>query len=499
MKKSYKLLSTILCILFGAMLFISCDPYKEIKKASKGLSTYNIEAVVNSEEMSVSAKQEVKVVNNYDVILDKICFNLYARAFRENSTIKPYTTLNEGKCFPNGVNYGDISILRVTINGKDTEFNYTGVDDNALEVVLTEALEPKDSVIIQIDFNLKLAECVHRLGYYNGNINLGNWFPILAVYENGGFVIDPYYSTGDPFYSDIANFNVGITYPDKYYLSSTGVKKSSKNEENMIKDRIDALAVRDFAVFLSENAQSKNTRYKDTTISYIGYKQDENNDYCLSVAKKAVKYFCETFGSYPYESLHVVKSPFIHGGMEYPNVVIISDYITDEFDLAKVIVHEIAHQWWYAVVGNNQVNEAWLDESLAEYSTVLFFADHKEFDVTYEELVSESFANYTLFADISSSLSKKINTSMLLPVNEYNSEYEYSYMIYVRGVLMFDSITQVVGQDNIKKTLKKYYSKYKYKIAKTDDLIAMVRKVTNKNIEGVMDSWLNGKTVIGTI
>ena len=54
----------------------------------------------------------------------------------------------------------------------------------------------------------------------------------------------------------------------------------------------------------------------------------------------------------------VVKTNFVHGGMEYPCMVTISDSYTDEFDIAKVISHEIAHQWWYAVVGNNEINES---------------------------------------------------------------------------------------------------------------------------------------------
>ena len=53
-----------------------------------------------------------------------------------------------------------------------------------------------------------------------------------------------------------------------------------------------------------------------------------------------------------------MKTPFIYGGMEYPNIVFISDSIDDESEYLKVIVHEIAHQWWYGIVGNNEIKEA---------------------------------------------------------------------------------------------------------------------------------------------
>ena len=88
---------------------------------------------------------------------------------------------------------------------------------------------------------------------------------------------------------------------------------------------------------------------------------------------------------------------------------------------------------------------------------------------------------------------------MLLPVYEYAGDYEYSYMIYVKGVLMFDSLRQVIGKNKVEAGLKKYYKTYKFKIATTDDLVATMRKSSGKDIEGFFDSWLNGKTVIGSI
>lgn len=499
MKIKFKVISILVVFILSFGFFVSCNNNKELTKVSKNLTEYTISAGLDGENMVVNASQKVDFINKYDVSLDKMCFNLYARAFREDATIKPYTTLNEGKCFPNGKNFGDLKINNVLIDGKQVEYSFVGEDDNALEIKLLEEIEPRERVIISINFDVYLAECVHRLGYYNNNINLGNWFPILAEYENGEFVIEPYYSTGDPFYSDIANYKVDFTYPSEYNLFSSGEEKTINCKENSKKDTISAFAVRDFAIFLSKDSTEKSVKNEDVNVSYIGYSSDENIDYCLSVASKALHYFSNTFGNYPYKSLEIVKAPFLHGGMEYPSVVIVSDNIIDKFDLAKVIVHEIAHQWWYAVVGNNEISESWLDESLAEYSTILFFSDHKEFDVTYEELISEAFASYTLFADISSTLNKKINTSMLLKVNEYTSEYEYSYMIYVRGVLMFDSIKEVVKEDKIKQAFKKYYSKYKFKFAKTDDLISVINSVTRKNVDIVMDSWLKGKTVIGSI
>ncbi len=136
---------------------------------------------------------------------------------------------------------------------------------------------------------------------------------------------------------------------------------------------------------------------------------------------------------------------------------------------------------------------------MAEYSSLMFFEAYDEFGLSYKELVSEAFAGYVIYADIVSTFEGKVKTSMLLPVNEYNSEYEYNYMIYVRGVLMFDSLREIIGRQNIEKALKKYYKAYKFSVAKTDDLIAMFSKASKKDTDEFLLSWLEGKALVGRI
>lgn len=491
-----------LCLMLfisGIFCFSGCDYQKEIKRVSKNLSEYEIEMSLQEEDMTLSFNEKVNVRNNTDVSLSSLCFNFYPRAFREDSVVKPWTAKNEGKVFPNGVNYGDGQIESVLVSGKQVSFSFVGENLNAFGFNLESELNPQESVLVEIKGSVKLPLCTHRLGYYNGSVNLGNFFPILAVYEKGDFVTQPYYSTGDPFYSENANYQIDFSFPSKYTLQSTG-EKISENINGQTKNvKARALAVRDFAMSLTEKAVSASETVDKTVVTYQGYEGDENLKENLQTAVKALKFYNKTFGKYPYKTLTVVKAPFVHGGMEYPNLVYISDSIVGKYDIAKVIAHEIAHQWWYQLVGNNQISEAWLDESLAEYSSVLFFEAHNEYEATYEELVSDAFSVYTLYADIVKSTAGKINTSMLLKVNEYSSEFEYSYMIYTKGILMFDCLRQTIGKNKLLECFKKYFSSYKFKTSSTDCLIASFRKTSRRDVEGFFDSWLQGKTVIGSI
>lgn len=494
--KKIKIISIILAVIvLCSGVFLCINIFQSpVKKASKNLTSYAIEAVLDN-DYTLSAKQKINFVNSTGDSLDNICMHLYPRAFRETATIRPYTNLNKASCFPNGVDYGDIEITKVNIKNQSASFEFVGADSDILIIHLSETLKNKNSIELYIDYKLTIPNCTHRFGYYNNTINLGNWYPIVCFYQDGQWDMCPYYSTGDPFVSDCANYSVKIEYPSQYSCYATGDEVSSQDG----KSEFVALAVRDFAVVLNCLAQEKTSTVGKTQITYVGYQDDADIEANLQISQKAMQYFNNTFGKYPYQSLTVIKSAFCQGGMEYPNLVIISDSITQSEEFQKVIVHEIAHQWWYGLVGNNQVSQAWLDESLAEYSTCLFYEDNSEYNHTYQEQIQDATASYLIYVDVISSLSGKVNTAMNLSVNHYASEYEYTYMVYVKGVIMFDSLRETVGREKLIKALKKYFKNYSFKIADEDDFIDTLQQSCHTDLQSFFSGWLGGTNVIGYV
>lgn len=496
--KKIKILSIIFAslLVIGAVvgILVSANNFgRVVKKASKNLTAYAIDATLNS-DYTVKASQSINYVNNTGTSLNTICLHLYARAFREDAIIRPYTNLNKASCFPNGVNYGDIAISKVDVNGNSANFEFSGSDSDILKINLYEELQNKHKLIIDIDFMLTLPNCTHRFGYYKNTINLGNWYPIVCAFDNGEWNTTPYYATGDPFVSECANYSVSITHPQQYSCYATG-EKSTTGTISCFK----ALAVRDFAVVLTSDANEQTLFSGKTKVTYVGYGADADTQQNAQLSANAVSYFSKTFGEYPYTTLTVVKSAFLHGGMEYPNLVIVSDNITEPNEFYQVIVHEIAHQWWYGLVGNNQITSAWLDESLAEYSTCLFFEEYSEYGISYADQIKDATASYLIYVDVISSLNGKVNTNMNLPVNHYTSEYEYTYMVYVKGVIMFDSLREAVGKEKLIKALKKYNKEYMFKIATEEDFIKTFKKVCHADLDKFFAGWLGGTNVIGYV
>ena len=190
----------------------------------------------------------------------------------------------------------------------------------------------------------------------------------MCIRDRNGWNLDPYYKVGDPFYSEVANYKVSITTPKEIIVAASGKIISEREDGDKKTYKIEGQLIRDFAWAASKDFVVKEKKVEDTIIKVYSINNDSKliNE-SLKIGENSIKIFNKIFGKYPYGWYSIVNTEF-PSGMEYPGIVFISNdyfhkYLIDI--LEKVIVHETAHQWWYGIVGNNQVDEAWLDEGLA--------------------------------------------------------------------------------------------------------------------------------------
>ena len=493
MKKIWKVgMVLVFCMMF---VFGCGNANMDISKQSKKLNTYTME-LTYSPDHTLSGNETLNYTNRTDTTLNNLCFHLYPKAFSEGAVNKPVSALNEKSAYPNNFSAGDIVINAVKVNGTDANFEFNGVDNNILKVYLGFDLEPMDSVKVSIDFLVQVPNCNHRFGYGNNTVNLANFYPIVAVFENGEFILDPYNSNGDPFYSDMANYEVKITVPSNFVLASTGEQSSVVNTEDSSTYNLKAKTVRDFAIVLSEKFEQISDTIDGTKVTYYYY-DDEAAQTNLQTGLDAVATFNKLFGKYPYSTLAICKTNFVHGGMEYPNLVYISDEVTGA-DYKNVIVHEVAHQWWYGVIGSNAFRHAWLDEGLTEYSTALFYEENPDYGVNYDELIKNTNNSYATFVDLYSEVLGDLDTSMNRHVDQYNTEPEYVYMTYVKGMLLFDNLRQVIGRNNFLSGLKLYYETNAFNNVTPDHFVAAMEKASKRELKSFVNAWVEGKVLIVT-
>nr|MDE7380254.1 M1 family metallopeptidase [Clostridia bacterium] len=393
------------------------------------------------------------------------------------------------KAYYAGKSYGGESVEKVE---GCASWEVAGEDQNILSVTLNEPVYPEQTVEVSITYTLDLAKVNHRTGVTANTVNLGNFYPVLCAYSQEGFIETPYYTNGDPFVSECADYEVSLTTPKDYIAATSGKEVSRSVAGEVVTSKYELSRARDFAAVISRDFKTMQRKSGncDVTLYYCGDRQPTRE---LDAACESLEYFSSTFGEYAYPTLSVVFTPLCVSGMEYPALTMISEGM-DEADSIYTIVHENAHQWWYAMVGSDQVNCAWQDEGLAEYSSVCFFEQYPSYGFTRTAILGAAIKSYRAYYSVYNQIFGKADTSMTRPLNEFASDYEYVNVAYNKGLLMFESVRTAMGDKKFFNALKNYFNDNCFKIASQEDLIAKLS--AQHDVEGVLDSYIEGKVVI---
>ena len=486
--KRFTLFLLSVITLFSALLCSGCSCSG--CGGDKNISCYEIECSLK--DNLLSCKQKVTFYNDSENAVKELKFNLYGNAFRKGAKYSPILSQYQNLAYPNGVNYGEMQINSCTQKGKPLKFEIGGEDQNVLVVYLPKEIFPEERVVVEIDFCLVLANVVARTGINDKSINLGNFYPILCVYDKGFYECN-YYGIGDPFYSECANYVVTISAPSEYKVAGGGEKVKEKTSNGVTTTTFSLKKARSFAMVLSKDFQIAEGNVDDVKVSYYYY-QDQSPKESLKYALRSLTLFNNKFGKYPYSHYSVVQTQFVQGGMEYPTITFISDNLEPE-SYGEVIVHETAHQWWQTVVGNNEIEHGFLDEGLTEYSVVLFYENYSEYGLTRQSLVQSAEKTYKVFCSVVDRLEGKVDTTMLRSLSQYSTEYEYVNVAYIKSCIMFDYLRKTIGDQRFFKGLKKYYKDYSFNVAKPYDLVGTFEKI-GADTNGFFESFYNGKVII---
>lgn len=486
-----------LIIIFSFVVVLSfsgCKKEDNLAKISENLTSYEITLDLDINTKTATATQTINYINNTNSILKAIKLHLYPQFFEEGATEKIISHTKMNSAYPNGMSYANFNIDRVNVDGIEKTIIYEEEFDSILSVELNASLMPEDKTCIYIEYSFTLPNCEHRFGYGNNTINIANFYPIICVYENGNFNTLGYNSNGDPFYSDIANYCINISLDKQYIVAGTGEKTAEKIENGNKIITFNAKAVRDFALVASDKFHVINEHFKHINIEYY-YINDSEPTASLKAGIDAIKTFSKLIGNYPYPTFSIVETDFVYGGMEYPNLIMISTSIENKDDYINVIVHETAHQWWYGIVGNDEYSYPWLDEALTEFSTILFYDNTEGYNFTHQQMVNSCKENYSLFITVYEDVLGSIDTSMRA-VDKYSTEPEYTYCTYVKGVLMYESLYQLIGENDFLKGLQVYFENNKYKNSTPENLISAFQTASEQNLENFFNSWISGKVII---
>lgn len=391
------------------------------------------------------------------------------------------------RLFPNTPGYGgEMRVGSIRLNGKPASPEVR-LGGSALRLLLNPPLAPMEAVTLSMAFTatVPLTDGVDyaQFAYVRGVMALPEVYPLIPVYDDEGWNVEIAPEYGDAVYSDVAFYQVDVTAPPTMTLIASGTCAGRGAGRRSCQ----AGPVRDFVLILGDDYQVASRIAEGVVVnSYFYSDHREGGEQGLRIAVDALTLYSRLFGPYPYGELDVVETPTRAGGIEYPTLVVISDRLyTGHPRLEWVVAHEVAHQWWYGVVGSDQVDEPWLDEALTQYTTLLYHEFLYGAETAAEILKDDFQATYNRLVEEGNDMPAG------LPVAAYPRDL-YGPVVYRKGALYFHALRQRVGDEGFFAILRTYYRRHHYGIATPESFLETVKVVTGSEHRDLWERWILG-------
>ncbi|MGA9172693.1 MAG: M1 family metallopeptidase, partial [Thermoactinomyces sp.] len=458
-------------LLFGAINEIFPAPVAEASPSSEmKRPRYQIDATYFPHQDEVKAHMKLTLPAQETRAQSEVFFHLYPNVFRE------WNYGQESK--PKKPGYIDIS--NVKVDGKPVAEKIRGI---IMRVPLPKPLTKGNPARIEMDFRLHLPRGGTRLNTFKQTAFLAQWYPMLSVKDQDGWHTEPYTTVGDPFYTQMSDFAVTFRVPQGYQVISTG-KNADREYRSPVTIKQDR--VRDFVAVLTKDYKVMRGQSGNTQVNLWYLKGMENVVKPLhKAAVSGMNFYGERFGQYPYDEVDVVlgETGFGIAGMEYPGLVTSIPTVPTEsgqVPAVNVVVHELAHQWWYGVVGNNQVKEPWLDEGLTTFSEFLYM--QKKMKEDERELLKRA-------AKRTDEIHRVVGVTSVERLYDYPDAI-YGMMVYIRPAAMMFQLMDEIGEKKVMNILHTYYERYRFKVATTQDFIRVANEVAGKDLTPFFNQWL---------
>ncbi|MDR1600112.1 MAG: M1 family metallopeptidase [Oscillospiraceae bacterium] len=447
----------------------------ELRQASEALTSYDVRASFQPDRRALTARERVAYTNNTGRALEAVRLRSYANAFASAQTSPAATTELYELCYKKGFSPGGITVVSVQVGNTSAEWSYEDEAGTVMKVV-TPALAPGESVVITLTYTILIPECAYRFGISGNVAVLHNMLPTVAMWD-GDWRLEPYYPIGDPFVSECANWRVELTMPDGWSAAASGAMVSVSPLV------YEALAVRDFSLILSNRYVFSQTVVNGTTVTAYAKTSGEARALARDAAS-ALKVFNGLYGDYPWPSYDVAAADIPFGGMESSGLSVISaSSAADSSARPLAVAHETAHQWFHALVGNDELREPWLDEALCVYAVTQFIQDTQG---------EAAFADYVA-TEIEPSMRLTIPRGVTIgsPVELFASWNEYRTIVYQRGASMMLGLREAMGGAKLNEALALYVKDAPFGMADRSSLMDALSRATGSDWEGFMVDYLD--------
>ncbi len=495
----------------------------------ENIADYDIDVSFDFENKKINATQTITWINKSKNSTNELHFHLYPNAYKSERTLfaKGYDISADDAKTEMLINY-------CKINGEISELIYfqpetpNRFDSTVAKINLDKSVEPGDTIKITFEYSLRIPRSVKRFGYAEGRnfYFISQWFPKIGVLEDHGWVCSQYHPYLN-FYSNFGRYSVQIKVPENFIVGATGVEKEKYVTEKYSIYKFVQNGVHDFVWFVADKILTRNdvyTRNDGTQILIQTYVQPERRKYInryIETVKNCLSFFEKNIGIYPYQNITLVDVPRTSGsgGMEYPTLFTVSAELFSPQKTGMpeyLVAHEFSYQYFYGIIANNEVYEAWLDEGFASYTATKIMyeyypeiLEHFKF-ITYLPIYGLNFLSYNEIPIIYSMVDIHIDEGLKSAVTYYKSptigtlrdtSYKLpnrmSYVInsYAKPELVLLTLERYLGFEKMMGILKNYYDTYKYRHPKSEDFLNIVQNNTEEDIQWFIDEFINSSRI----
>ena len=426
------------------------------------LSKYTLSAQLDYDTHLVNVDQQISYVNT------------------TASELSELLLLVEPNSYPNGFSLGEL-----TWENEEPISNYT-LTGRELIIPLPDILSPGSAVTVNLSYQLNLPNQNAPYGYTERQANLSDWYPYVPPYiSSEGWLVRDDAFLGEHLAYDLAEFMVAVQLANAFSAQGRELVIAASSAPDLDGNtyHYHHSPARNFALSVSDLYQVLETQVGNVQVKSYSFPFHAQADIAaLEESAKALSIFNELFGPYPHQSLSVVEADFLDG-MEFDGLIFLShafyDYYTGDqrSNLTIIAAHEVAHQWFYGLVGNDQAMEPWLDEALSTFSEVYFYEN------AYPELVDWYWENRVYFHDPQGWVDSTIY--------EAEGYYPYRYAVYLRGALFLDELRSLMGEVAFLEFLRAYLDQYNASQVTGDDFFNLLSEHTSADLSGLIGTYFS--------